>query len=175
MEEPAVTKNQRRHKPGVQRNAWWSFFFPDIKSTVRTEFVPAGATEYSTFYCNVLKLDRLWRRRNWLLHHDSAPAQKSLRMTHIFFFKWKTTWYSMTYRPSPPSPTPSDLALIPRTEFRPWWRRFDTLNDTQKVQQAGLNSLEEKGPLLCFWAVEEAQGRCVRPQWDYFEGGGDLM
>jgi hypothetical protein len=47
------------------------------------EFVLAGQTLNSTYYCDVLRRLRanmrrlrpeLWRRKNWLLHHDNAPS-----------------------------------------------------------------------------------------------------
>jgi hypothetical protein len=59
--------------------------FFDIKGA---EFVPAGQTVNSAYYCDVLRLlpenvqrfrPELWRQKNWLLHKDKAPS-------HTFFY-----------------------------------------------------------------------------------------
>jgi hypothetical protein len=56
--------------------------FFDIKGIVHKEFILAGQTVYSACYCDVLwclresvqKLcPKLWRQKNWLLHHDNEP------------------------------------------------------------------------------------------------------
>ena len=61
--------------------------FWDIRGIVHKEFVPPGQTVNGKFYCEVLrrlrknvrrKLPEMWKNRNWLLHHDNAPAYTSL-------------------------------------------------------------------------------------------------
>jgi hypothetical protein len=60
--------------------------FFDIKGIVHEEFVLAGQTLNSAHYYghlrrlreNVQRLrSELWRQKNWLLHHDSAPSHTS--------------------------------------------------------------------------------------------------
>jgi histone-lysine N-methyltransferase SETMAR len=62
-----------------------SFF--DIQDIVHKEFVPPGQTVNDKFYCEVLKRLResiqrkrpeKWKKNNWFLHHDKAPAHISL-------------------------------------------------------------------------------------------------
>jgi hypothetical protein len=60
--------------------------FFDIKGIVHKEFVLAGQTVNSTYYCDVLwqlhenvrrLRPELWRQKNWLLHHNNAPSHTS--------------------------------------------------------------------------------------------------
>jgi hypothetical protein len=55
--------------------------FFGIKGIVHKEFVLAGQTDNSAYYCDVLRrlrenvrrlLPELWRQNKWLLHHDNA-------------------------------------------------------------------------------------------------------
>jgi len=61
--------------------------FFDIQGIVHKEFAPSGQTINGKFYCEVLKQLRegiwhkrpdKWKKNNWFLHHDNAPAHTSL-------------------------------------------------------------------------------------------------
>jgi len=61
--------------------------FFDIQGIVHKEFIPLGQTVNGKFYCEVLKQLRegirrkrpdKWKKNNWFLHHDNAPAHLSL-------------------------------------------------------------------------------------------------
>ena len=61
--------------------------FFDIQGIVHKEFVPPGQTINGKFYCEILKWLRegiqhkhpdKWKKNNWFLHHDNAPAHTSL-------------------------------------------------------------------------------------------------
>jgi hypothetical protein len=78
--------------------------FFDIKGAVRKEFVLAGQTVNSAYYCDILRRLRensrrlpleLWREKNWLFHHN-APSHTSL-FTREYFTK-----KNMTIVPHPP-------------------------------------------------------------------------
>jgi hypothetical protein len=67
----------------------------DIKDIVHKEFILAGQTIISAYYCDILQqlLDsvlrlclELWRQKNWLLHHDNTPSNTSFS-TREFFTK----------------------------------------------------------------------------------------
>jgi hypothetical protein len=60
--------------------------FHDIEWIFHKELVQAGQTVISAYYYGVLwrlhenmgrLLPELWRRKNWLLHHDYAPSHTS--------------------------------------------------------------------------------------------------
>jgi len=59
----------------------------DIQGIVHKEFETPGQTVNGKFYCEVLKWLRegirrkrpdKWKKNNWFLHHDNAPAHTSL-------------------------------------------------------------------------------------------------
>jgi len=61
--------------------------FFGIQGIVHQEFIPPGQTVNGKFYCEFLKWLRSgirrkcqdkWKKNNWFLHHDSAPAHTSL-------------------------------------------------------------------------------------------------
>jgi hypothetical protein len=80
--------------------------FFNIKVTVHKEFVLAGQTVNSAYYCDVLRRLRenvrtlrpeLWQQKNWLLHHDNASF-------HTSFFIWEfLTKNNMTVVPTHPT------------------------------------------------------------------------
>jgi hypothetical protein len=77
-------KNARRVK--IKAKSMLIIFF-GTKGIVHKEFVLAGQTFNSAYYCDILRRLRenarrlrpeLWRQKNWLLHHDNAPSHTSL-------------------------------------------------------------------------------------------------
>jgi hypothetical protein len=72
--------------------------FFDNKGIVLKEFVLAGQTVNSTYYCHVLRrlrenvrlLPGHWRQMIWLLHHDNAPSHTSF-FTRKFLTKTNMT------------------------------------------------------------------------------------
>jgi len=71
--------------------------FFDVKGIVHEEFVSAGQTVNSGFYCDALwRLfenmrrcrPKLWREQTWLLHHDNTPPHNSV-LTQQFLVKNK--------------------------------------------------------------------------------------
>ncbi|UYV77765.1 CLCN3 [Cordylochernes scorpioides] len=86
--------------------------FFDCRGVVHHEFLPQGRTVNKEYYLQVMRNLReairqkrpdLWKNKNWLLHHDNAPAHTSL-LVRDFLAKNNTLMM-----PQPPySP---DLAL----------------------------------------------------------------
>jgi hypothetical protein len=69
--------------------------FFDSKKIVHKEFVLAGQSVNSAYYCDVIQLPcenvrrlrlELWCEKKWLLHHDNAPSHAS-SFTGEFFTK----------------------------------------------------------------------------------------
>ena len=63
----------------------YSFF--DCRGVVHLEFLPQGRTVNKEYYLQVMRKLRnaicqkhpdLWKNKNWLLHHDNAPAHTLL-------------------------------------------------------------------------------------------------
>jgi hypothetical protein len=115
-------------------------FSVDIKGIVHKEFVLAGQTVNSAYYCDVLRRLRknvrrlhleLWRQKNWLLHHDNAPSRAS-------FFTGEFLTKNITIVPHPPY-----FSLFPRLKIKLKGRHFDTTEVIQADLQAVLNTLKE--------------------------------
>ncbi|UYV65429.1 hypothetical protein LAZ67_3004342 [Cordylochernes scorpioides] len=73
--------------------------FFDCRGIVHHEFLPQGRTVNKEYYLQVMRNLReairqkrpdLWKNKNWLLHHDNAPAQTSL-LVRDFLAKKKHT------------------------------------------------------------------------------------
>ena len=93
------------------------FFYPDIQGTVHKEFVPLGQTVNGKFYCEVLKRLRegirrqrpdKWKKNNWFLQQDNAPARTSLVVRQFLTFRNITV-----IPPSSPDLAPCDFFLFP--------------------------------------------------------------
>jgi len=76
-----------RVKFAAMSSPCWSLFLSDIQGIVHKELAPPGQTVNGKFYCEVLKRLRegirrkrpdKWKKNNWFLHHDNAPAHTSL-------------------------------------------------------------------------------------------------
>lgn len=176
-------KSPRPKKARQVRSATKSMLivFFDIKGVVHREFVPSDRTVNSEFYCDVLrrlredvrrKRPELWRNRNWLLHHDNAPAHASLRTTQ---FLANNKMPVVPHPPYSPDLAPCDFALFPKMKFQLKGRRFDSVEEIQNESQAILDGLQEKNFRGAFEAWQKRWDRCIRSQGDYFEGDGLQM
>jgi histone-lysine N-methyltransferase SETMAR len=107
--------------------------FFGVKGFDHKEFVLAGQTVNSAYYCEVLRRLRenvrrlrpeLWRQKNWLLHHDNGQFHTS------FFSREFLTKHKMTLVPHPPySPdlAPFDFSLLPRLVIKLKGRHFQAV------------------------------------------------
>ncbi|UYV72636.1 hypothetical protein LAZ67_10000122 [Cordylochernes scorpioides] len=66
--------------------------FLDCRGVVHHEFLPQGRTANKEYYLQVMRNLReairqkrpdLWKNKNWLLHHDNAPAHTSLLVSNF--------------------------------------------------------------------------------------------
>jgi hypothetical protein len=89
----------------------------DIQGIVHKEFLPPGHIVNDKYYCEVLKRLREgirrkpsenWKKNNWFLHHEKAPAHTSLVVRQFLTSK------NITVIPHPP-PTPIRLTSPPAT------------------------------------------------------------
>jgi hypothetical protein len=140
--------------------------FFDIKGNVHNEFVLAGQTVNSAYFCgilwrvyeNVRRLrPELWRQKNWLLHHDNAPS-------HIFFLPGK---FSLK-RTRLSSPTHNIFCLFPRLKTKLKGRHFDTIEVIVTEPQA-MNTFTEHDFQDVFKNWLQNWERCISAEG---EGGG---
>ena len=95
-------------------------FFFYIQSTVHKEFVSPGHIVNGKFYCEVLKRLRegirckrpdKWKKNNWFLHHDKAPAHTSLVVRQLLTSKNITV---ISHPPIRLTSSPATFSYSPR-------------------------------------------------------------
>ncbi|UYV80207.1 hypothetical protein LAZ67_18002011 [Cordylochernes scorpioides] len=94
--------------------------FFDCRGVVHHEFLPQGRTVNKEYYLQVTRNLReairqkrpdLWKNKNWLLHHDNAPAHTSLLVRD---FMAKNNTLMMPQPPYSPDLAPCDFFLFPK-------------------------------------------------------------
>ncbi|UYV80992.1 hypothetical protein LAZ67_19002427 [Cordylochernes scorpioides] len=94
--------------------------FFDCRGVVHHEFLPQGRTVNKEYYLQVmrnlreairLKRPDLWKNKNWLLHHDNAPAHTSLLVRDLLA---KNNTLMMPQPPYSPDLAPCDFFLFPK-------------------------------------------------------------
>lgn len=152
--------------------------FFDIRGIVHKEFVPPGQTVNGKFYCEVLrrlrenvrrKRPELWKKKDWLVHHDNAPAHTSLVVRE---FLAKNNMATVPHPPYSPDLAPCDFYLFPKMKIALKGRRFDSIEDIQVESQRVLNTLHPSDFQECFQKWEQRWDRCIHARGDYFEGDG---
>jgi len=144
---------------------------------VHKEFVPPGQAVNGKFYCEVLrqlrenvrrKRTEMWKNRDWLLHHDGAPA-------HTLLVREFLTNNNMTTVPHPAYLSvlaPCDFYVFPKMklQFKGWC--FLSIEEIQAESQQVLNSLALADFTECFQKWQNPWDHCIQAQGDYFEGDG---
>ncbi|UYV71132.1 RAD54L2 [Cordylochernes scorpioides] len=94
--------------------------FFDFRGVVHHEFLPQGRTVNKEYYLQVMRNLReairqkrpdLWKNKNWLLHHDNAPAHTSLLVRDLLA---KNNTLMMPQPPYSPDMAPCDFFLFPK-------------------------------------------------------------
>ena len=89
------------------------------------------------------KRPALWRYKNWILHHDTAPAHRALSIIE-FLAKFQI--------PVPPQPpySPANFYLFPKLKFSLKGHRFDSIEDIQGNTERVLNTFKKENFQECF-------------------------
>ena len=150
--------------------------FFDCKGLVHYEFVPIGQTVNQDFYKAVLvrlmeKIRRkrrdLWESKQWLLHHDNAPAHSALTIRQFLTSKQVTT---LDHPPYSPDLAPSDFFLFPKLKSVLKGNRFENIDDIKDETTTFLKNIKEVDFSACFDAWKTRMQKCIDQQGDYFEG-----
>ncbi|UYV68774.1 hypothetical protein LAZ67_6000819 [Cordylochernes scorpioides] len=113
--------------------------FFDCRGVVHHEFLPQGRTVNKEYYLQVMRNLReairqkrpdLWKNKNWLLHHDNAPAHTSLLVRD---FLAKNNTLMMPQPPYSPDLAPCDFFLFPKLK-RPMKGRQDKKQESSKME-----------------------------------------
>jgi hypothetical protein len=112
--------------------------------------------------------NKLWRQKNWLLHHDNALPHTS-SFTREFLTK-TTLLLSLTHPThltGPPVTFP-----FPQFKMKLKGRRFDTTEVMEAESQAVLNTLTEYDFQDAFKKWQKLWEWCICVEGDYIKGDG---
>ncbi|UYV65545.1 hypothetical protein LAZ67_3004659 [Cordylochernes scorpioides] len=130
--------------------------FFDFRGVVHHEFLPQGRTVNKEYYLQVMRNLReairqkrpdLWKNKNWLLHHDNAPAHTSL-LVRVFLAKNSTLM--MPQPPYSPDLPPCDFFLFPKRKRPMKGRRYATLDEIKTASKEELKKIFKNDFLKCF-------------------------
>ncbi|UYV64377.1 SARM1 [Cordylochernes scorpioides] len=130
--------------------------FFDCRGVVHHEFLPQGRTVNTEYYLQVMRNLReairqkrpdLWKNKNWLLHHDNAPAHTSLLVRD---FLAKNNTLMMPQPPYSPDLAPCDFFLFPKLKRPMKGRRYATLDEIKTASKEELKKIFKNDFLKCF-------------------------
>ncbi|UYV67783.1 hypothetical protein LAZ67_5002034 [Cordylochernes scorpioides] len=142
----------------------------DEAGVVYHEFLPQGRTVNKEYYLQVMRNLReairqkrpdLWKNKNWLLHHDNAPAHTSLLVRD---FLAKNNTLMMPQPPYSPDLAPCDFFLFPKLKRPMKGRRYATLDEIKTASKEELKKIKQKNHFLkCFedWKTRWHNMACV--------------
>ena len=145
---------------------------------VHKEFVPPCQTVSGNFYCEVLrrlrenvrqKQPEMWKNRDCLLHHDTAPAHTSIIVREFLTKNNMTTVPLPAYSPDLAS---RDFYVFLKMKLQLKGRSFVSIEETQAESQQALNMLTSADFSECFQKWQDCWNRFKQALGDYFEGDG---
>jgi len=89
----------------------------------------------------------VWKNRDWLLHHDNAPAHTSL-VVREFLTKNNTT--TVPHPAYSPDLAPCDIYMFPKMKLQLKGQRFVSTEEIQAESQQVLNTLMPADFSECF-------------------------
>ncbi|UYV70543.1 RGS7 [Cordylochernes scorpioides] len=150
--------------------------FFDCRGVVHHEFLSQGRTVNKEYYLQVMRNLReairqkrpdLWKNKNWLLHHDNAPAHTSLLVRD---FLAKNNTLMMPQPPYSPDLPPCDFFLFPKLKRPMKGRRYATLDEIKTASKEELRKNQKNDFLKCFEDWKNRWHKCIISHGDYFEG-----
>jgi len=79
-----------------------------------------------------------WKKNNWFLHHDTAPAHTSLVVRQFLTYKNITVIPHLLYSPEL---APCEVFLFPKMKLRLKRRRFDTTEEIHAKTQEVIDTI----------------------------------
>ena len=150
--------------------------FFDCRGVVHHKFSPQGRTVNKEYYLQVMRNLRetirhkrpdLWNNKNWLLHHDNAPAHTSLLVRK---FLAKTNTLMMLQPPYSPDLAPCDFFLFPKLKRPMKGRRYPTIEEIKAASKEELNKITKNDFLKCFEDWKKRWHKCIISDGDYYKG-----
>ena len=139
--------------------------FFNCRGVMHHEFLLQGRTVNKEYYLQVMRNSReaiyqkrpdLWKNKNWLLHHDNAPAHTSLLLRK---FLAKNNTLMMPQPPYSPDLAPCEFFLFPKLKRPMKGRRYATFEEIKAASKEELNKITKNDFLKCFenWKKTLAQ------------------
>lgn len=150
--------------------------FFDSQGIVHHEYAPHGQTITKEFYIQVLsrlreavrrKRPALHASKEWLLHHDNAPAHRS-QLVQQFLAKHQIA--QVQQPPYSPDLAPCDFFLFPKVKKVMKGRRFDDVDDIKTNTTKELQAIPKEDFQKCYLQWQERWRKCIHSQGEYFEG-----
>ncbi|UYV85114.1 hypothetical protein LAZ67_X004615 [Cordylochernes scorpioides] len=122
----------------------------DVAGVMHHEFFPQGRRVNKEFHLQVMRNLReaicqkrpdWWKNKNWLLHHDNAPAHTSLLVRE---FLAKNNTLMMPQPPYSPYLAPCDFSLFPKLKRPMKGRRYATLDEIKTASKEELKKIFKK-------------------------------
>ncbi|UYV84061.1 hypothetical protein LAZ67_X001029 [Cordylochernes scorpioides] len=176
MKAAARTKTEKTRQVRSNVKVLLTVFF-DFRGVVHHEFLPQGRTVNKEYYLQVMRNLReairqkrpdLWKNKNWLLHHDNAPAHTSLLVRDLLA---KNNALMMPQPPYSPELAPCDFFLFPKLKRPMKGRRYAMLDEIKTASKEELkNIFFFKYFLMCFEDWKNRWHKCIISHGDYLEG-----
>ncbi|UYV76121.1 hypothetical protein LAZ67_13002655 [Cordylochernes scorpioides] len=172
---PPESRSKKSRQVRSNVNVLLTGFF-DCRGVVHHEFLPQGRTVNKEYYLQVMRNMReairqkrpdLWKNKNWLLHHDNAPAHTSLLVRD---FLAKNNTLMMPQPPYTPDLAPCDFFLFPKLKRPMKGRRYATLDEIKTASKEELKRFLKNDFLKCFEDWKNRWHKCIISHGDYFEG-----
>ncbi|UYV71809.1 hypothetical protein LAZ67_9000495 [Cordylochernes scorpioides] len=150
--------------------------FFDCRGVVHHEFLPQGRTVNKEYYLQVMrnlreairqKRSDLWKNKNWLLHHDNAPAHTSLLVRDLLA---KNNTLMMPQPPYSPELAPCDFLLFRKLKRPMKGRRYATLDEIKTASKEEVKKILKNDFLKCFEDWKNRWHKCIISHGDYLEG-----
>ncbi|UYV71265.1 hypothetical protein LAZ67_8002433 [Cordylochernes scorpioides] len=150
--------------------------FFDCRGVVHHEFLPQGRTVNKEYYLQVMRNLReairqkrpdLWKNKNWLLHHDNAPAHTSLLVRDLLA---KNNTLMIPQPPYSADLAPCDFFSFPKLKRPMKGRRYATLDEIKTASKEELKKIFKNDFLKCFEDRKNRWHKCIISHGDYFEG-----
>jgi len=109
-----------------------------------------------------------WKKNNWFLQHDNAPARTSLVVRQ--FLTSKNITVILHPHPYSPDLAPCDFFLFPKMKLRLKGRRFGTTEEIHAETQEVIDTLTFENFHGCTKSWETRWDRCMHAKGVYFEG-----
>ncbi|UYV66015.1 hypothetical protein LAZ67_3006192 [Cordylochernes scorpioides] len=146
--------------------------FFDCRGVVHHEFLPQGRTVNKEYYLQFMRNLReairqkrpdLWKNKNWLLHHDNAPAHTSLLVRDLLA---KNNTLMIPQPPYSPDLAPCDFFLFPKLKRPMKGRRYATLDEIKTASKEELRKIKKNDFLKCF---EDWKNRWHKCKYSYLK------